>query len=97
MIRRRLVVSGEVQGVWFRDTCRRVATGAGVAGWVRNLPDGAVEAVVEGPPDGVAEVVAWARHGPDRATVEDLALFDEQPEGLRGFEIRPTPGPGGRR
>ncbi|MGW7489601.1 acylphosphatase [Streptomyces sp. NPDC054786] len=92
MIRRRVVVSGDVQGVFFRDTCRRTADEQGVAGWVRNLPDGTVEAVFEGEPEPVQKLVDWAREGPPMATVNTVSVHEEEPEGLTGFEIRPTPG-----
>ncbi|MEU8912048.1 acylphosphatase [Streptomyces nigrescens] len=92
MIRRRVVVSGEVHGVFFRDTCRRTADRLGVAGWVRNLPDGTVEAVCEGEPGLVQKLVDWARQGPPLATVDAVSVREEEPEGLTGFEIRPTPG-----
>jgi len=88
VIRNRVVVSGRVQGVFFRDTCRRLAAGRGLAGWVRNLPDGRVEAVFEGPDDDVRRLVDWMRHGPDLAVVEDVAVHDEPPEGVRGFQVR---------
>jgi acylphosphatase len=91
VIRKRVVVAGDVQGVFFRDTCRRMALERGLTGWVRNLPDGSVEAVFEGAPEGVAAAVSWAHRGPARATVTGVADFDEPPEGLRGFDIRPTP------
>ncbi|MFG2092342.1 acylphosphatase [Streptomyces sp. NPDC048612] len=92
MIRRRVVVSGEVQGVFFRDTCRRTAEASGVAGWVRNLPDGTVEAVFEGEPERVRQLVDWAHTGPPSATVDAVSVREEEPEGLTGFEIRPTAG-----
>ncbi|MFG2827593.1 acylphosphatase [Streptomyces sp. NPDC048434] len=92
MIRRRVVVSGDVQGVFFRDTCRRTADEQGVAGWVRNLPDGTVEAVFEGEPEPVQKLVDWAREGPPMATVNTVSVHEEEPEGLTGFENRPTPG-----
>lgn len=88
MIRRRVVVSGLVQGVFFRDTCRHVATQAGVAGWVRNLPDGRVEAVFEGATEAVERMVAWARQGPARARIDELSVTGEPAEGLTGFRIR---------
>jgi acylphosphatase len=88
VIRKRVLVSGAVQGVFFRDTCRRVAGQQGVAGWVRNLPDGRVEAVFEGDADGVERLVSWARHGPSRATVTAVDIRDEPVEGLARFEIR---------
>ncbi|MCW6010566.1 acylphosphatase [Micromonospora sp. CPCC 205371] len=88
MIRKRVLVSGEVQGVFFRDTCRRVAGQQGVAGWVRNLPDGRVEAVFEGDVDGVERLVSWTRRGPSRATVTAVEVRDEPVEGLAYFEIR---------
>ena len=66
------------------------AWAAGVAGWVRNRPDRTVEAVFEGTPDGVDRLVAWTRHGPELAIVDGVAVFEETPEGLSGFGIRPT-------
>ena len=88
MIRKRVLISGLVQGVFFRDTCRRVATANGVAGWVRNLADGRVEAAFEGPPDRVDALVAWARHGPVGAVVDDVEIVVEPPEGLARFAVR---------
>lgn len=88
MIRNRVVISGQVQGVYFRDSYRRLALQHGVTGWVRNLPDGRVEAVLEGPPEDVHRLVDWARHGPRAATVTDVAVREERPEGLGGFVIR---------
>ncbi len=87
MIRYRVLVSGRVQGVYFRDTCRRLALRHGVSGWVTNLPDGRVEAVFEGPAEGVHRLVDWARHGPDLAVVADVAVLAEEPEDLRTFLI----------
>lgn len=89
--RTRVVVSGDVQGVFFRDSCRRTARAHAVAGWVRNLPDGRVEAAFEGEPERVAELVTWAHEGPPTAIVDHVDVHEEEPEGLRGFEIRPTP------
>jgi acylphosphatase len=88
VIRRRVLVSGEVQGVFFRDTCRRVAGQQGVAGWVRNLPDGRVEAVFEGDAQSVEHLVRWARRGPSGARVTAVDVQDEAVEGLSVFEIR---------
>ncbi|MFG1609631.1 acylphosphatase [Actinoplanes sp. NPDC049265] len=88
MIRKRVVVTGDVQGVFFRDTCRREATHTGVAGWVRNRDDGSVEAVFEGEPDAVQQLVAWTHRGPIRATVTGVEVTDEPAEGLTGFEVR---------
>ena len=87
-VRRRVVVHGNVQGVFFRDSCRREARSRGLAGWVTNRPDGAVEAVFEGEPDAVEALVDWCARGPrgaDVASVDDTA---EEPEGLSGFEVR---------
>jgi acylphosphatase len=86
VIRRRLVVRGVVQGVGFRVSVARRAHG--VAGWVRNLPDGQVEVVLEGEADSVAAVEAFVREGPRGARVDDVEATDEEPAGLRGFEIR---------
>lgn len=87
MVRKRVIVSGLVQGVFFRDTCRRAASERGVAGWVRNLPDGTVEAVFEGPAEPVEAMVGWARRGPSRAIVKRVTVRDEPPEGLSGFAV----------
>jgi acylphosphatase len=87
VVRYRVLVSGRVQGVFFRDACRRLAMEHNVAGWVRNLPDGRVEAVFEGLADDVAQLIEWARHGPRLAVVEDVAVHPEQPEGLVAFQI----------
>ncbi|MEU4563896.1 acylphosphatase [Actinoplanes sp. NPDC023936] len=89
MIRKRVLVSGLVQGVFYRDTCRRAAAEQGVTGWVRNLPDGRVEAVFEGPEASVDRMVAWSRVGPPQARVTDVREFDEQPEALASFTVRP--------
>ena len=87
MIRRRVVVSGRVQGVFFRDSCRREAVTAGVAGWVRNRRDGRVEAVFEGPPGAVERLVSWCRVGPPRADVDAVEVHDEDPVGETGFAV----------
>ena len=68
-IRVRLIIRGRVQGVWFRGSTRREAFSLGLAGWVRNLPDGSVEAVVEGPEDRVRRLVSWCKTGPPAAKV----------------------------
>lgn len=86
-VRRRVVVSGRVQGVWFRDSCREQARRRGVHGWVRNLPDGRVEAVFEGEPGAVDALVAWCHEGPPRAVVQRVELCEEEPAGERGFRI----------
>lgn len=88
MVRRRVVVRGRVQGVFFRDSMRERARAHGVAGWVRNRADGAVEAVLEGPKDAVERVLRFAETGPPRAEVTDVQVTEEDPEGLTGFEIR---------
>jgi acylphosphatase len=80
-------VDGRVQGVWFRETCRRLATEAGVAGWVRNRADGRVEAVFEGTPAAVNQMVGWCRSGPPRAVVVDMRILDEAPAGESGFSV----------
>ena len=86
--RRRVVVHGHVQGVFFRDTVRREAERRGVAGWVRNRGDGAVEAVFEGPADDLEAMVELCRRGPRGARVESVDVEEEPPEGLSGFEVR---------
>ena len=87
-VRRRVVAHGRVQGVFFRDTVRRRADAAGVAGWVGNRPDGAVEAVFEGEPAAVAALVELCRHGPSRAEVTGFECKDEEPQGVEGFTVR---------
>ena len=86
-IRKRVVVRGRVQGVFFRDTARRMANSRGVAGWVRNRDDGAVEAVFEGESGAVEELVRFAREGPRAAEIEQVEIADEAPEGLSGFSV----------
>jgi acylphosphatase len=86
--RRRVVVTGSVQGVFFRDTARRRAEAAGVAGWISNRSDGAVEAVFEGEPEAVEELVEFCRRGPSRAEVASVEVTEEEPEGLSGFQVR---------
>ena len=88
MIRYRVLLRGRVQGVFFRDSCQRMAREHGVSGWVRNLPDGRVEAVFEGRAEDVHRLVDWARRGPPHAVVTDVALQAEQPEGLSTFLVR---------
>ena len=88
MVRKHVVVHGRVQGVFFRDTTRRMAEARGVAGWVRNTPEGAVEAVLEGEPDAVGGLIRFAHEGPRGATVERVEVAEEKPEGLTGFEVR---------
>jgi acylphosphatase len=82
------VVRGRVQGVFFRDTTRRHAESAGVAGWVANRADGAVEAVFEGDPGAVDQVVEFCRCGPGRSEVTSVDVVEEEPEGLSGFQVR---------
>ncbi|WP_197085242.1 acylphosphatase [Saccharothrix sp. ST-888] len=91
MIRNRVIVSGQVQGVFFRDACRQVAQEHGVTGWVRNLADGTVEAVFEGPPAAVAQLLRWSHHGPESAVVDGVSQHEEEPEGFTAFEIYSTP------
>jgi len=88
VIRRRVVVHGWVQGVGFRMFVASRARGRGVTGWVRNRADGSVEAVLEGEREAVDAVVAACEDGPRGADVSGVDVFDEEPEGLRSFEIR---------
>jgi acylphosphatase len=88
VVRRRVVVTGRVQGVWFRESCRRAAAGLGLAGWVANLPDGSVEAVFEGPEQAVATAVDWCRTGPPAARVATVSVTDEPVAGDTGFAVR---------
>ena len=88
MVRYRVTVSGLVQGVWYRESCRREAVAAGVAGWVRNRADGTVEAVLEGEETAVERVLAWMRIGPPAAIVTGVDLAAEPPAGARTFDVR---------
>lgn len=86
-VRRRVVVGGRVQGVGYRESCRRQAERLGLAGWVRNRADGSVEAVFEGPPEAVDAAVAWCGKGPRWAAVRSVQVYDEDPEGQAGFRV----------
>jgi acylphosphatase len=88
VIRRRVIARGRVQGVFFRDTCRREASGRRVSGWIANREDGAVEAVFEGEASAVQTLVDWARRGPPQARVSKLEVIEEEPRGERGFSVR---------
>ena len=87
-IRAHVFVSGRVQGVYYRATTRDTAREAGVDGWVRNLDDGRVEAVFEGPRAAVESMVEWCHEGSPAASVSDVDVAYEAPEGLDGFEVR---------
>ena len=87
MIRRRVIVHGQVQGVFFRDSLRRLADERGVAGSATNRADGTVEAVFEGEPEAVEALVELSRRGPSRARVERVEVLDEKPAGLQGFRV----------
>jgi acylphosphatase len=88
VVRYRVLIAGQVQGVGFRISCRRAALEHGVRGWVRNLPDGRVEAAFEGPADDVQHLLDWSRRGPRLAVVTDVTVDAEPPEGLASFQIR---------
>lgn len=88
MIRRHVIVTGRVQGVWFRDSCQTLARRAGVAGWVRNRPDGSVEAVFEGEDGAVEALLTWCHEGPERARVDSVAITELAVEGSAGFWVR---------
>ncbi|HZC28308.1 MAG TPA: acylphosphatase [Gaiellaceae bacterium] len=88
MIRRRVVIHGRVQGVFFRDSTRRLAQQHRVAGWAANRWDGTVEAVFEGEDEAVERLVRFARAGPHGAEVERVEVVEEEPEGLSGFAVR---------
>jgi acylphosphatase len=87
-MRKRVVVHGRVQGVFFRDSTRQRAEAGGVTGWVANRPDGTVEAVFEGNDEAVESLVRWMHDGPRGADVDRVEVGDEDPEGLSGFDVR---------
>ena len=86
-VRRHLKVSGRVQGVFYRETLRRMAEEAGVHGWARNTRDG-VDTVLEGPPEAVDRLVRWCRQGPPHAVVIHVQVEDEAPAGETEFRVR---------
>ena len=85
-----VVVSGRVQGVWYRGSTREQAQSLGLRGWVRNMRDGRVEAVVQGPEDSVAAMLEWMRKGPPAAHVDDLEVSDTDRRVGERFEIGET-------
>ncbi|CAN5675640.1 acylphosphatase [soil metagenome] len=87
-VRRRVTVSGKVQGVFFRDSCREEAEREGLAGWVTNISGGGVEAWFEGDESAVERLVEWCRSGPGAADVESVEVEDERPRGETGFSVR---------
>ena len=86
-VRRRVIVRGRVQGVFFRDSCRHQARSHGVNGWVRNRSDGSVEAVFEGQAQAVDAMIAWARRGPELADVTGVEVTEEVPRGEIQFRV----------
>jgi acylphosphatase len=86
--RAHVIVSGRVQGVFYRASTRDKAACIGVSGWVRNLPGGGVEAVFEGGKNKVEEMIEWCKTGPAGAIVDDVSVSWEEPEGFEGFEVR---------
>jgi acylphosphatase len=88
VVRKHVMVHGRVQGVFFRDSVRERARAHGVSGWACNRADGAVEVVLEGPPEAVDRVVRFCETGPSQAHVGRIVIDEEEPEGLSGFEVR---------
>ncbi len=86
-VRRRVRLTGRVQGVFFRDETRVRAESSGIVGWIRNNPDGTVEAALEGPENEVERLVAWCRRGPSGARVEDIRVEPEELQSERGFAV----------
>jgi acylphosphatase len=84
----RVVVSGRVQGVFFRASCAEQASRLGLSGWVANARDGSVEAAFEGDEASVVEMIAWCHEGPEWARVTGVDVHDEGPIGDRGFVVR---------
>ena len=82
-----MIVSGRVQGVFYRATCIERARTLRLGGWVRNLVDGRVEAAFEGPPDDVGAMVGWCREGPSRARIDAISVEEEPPLGEDAFRV----------
>ena len=89
-VTRRLVVTGLVQGVWYRESMRREAERLGITGWVRNRADGSVETVVQGSAHAVEAITRWAHRGPEHARVDRVQAFPAEGERFAGFEKRPS-------
>ncbi|SDJ56530.1 acylphosphatase [Natronorubrum texcoconense] len=87
-IRAHVFVTGTVQGVYYRANTRDTAREKGIAGWVKNLEDGRVEAIFEGPEDAVESMIEWCQTGSPAAEVENVEAEYEEPQGEDGFEIR---------
>ncbi len=87
IICRRLLISGRVQGVWYRGSMQNEAEKLGVTGWVKNRPDGRVEALVEGTTAAVETIVEWCWQGPPAAHIDHVDVSVDQPHGLRDFDI----------
>jgi acylphosphatase len=88
-VTRRLAIHGRVQGVWYRESMRREAERLAVTGWVRNRPDGCVEAVIQGPAEAVEALTRWARRGPEHACVERVEVLAAEGD-FAAFEKRAT-------
>lgn len=88
VVARRVAVHGHVQGVYFRDTCRREAQRVGVTGWVRNDPEGSVTALFEGSATAVDQMVAWCHEGPPRARVDRVDVVEAAAEGAATFDVQ---------
>ncbi|HPM78560.1 MAG TPA: acylphosphatase [bacterium] len=88
MIATQVIVTGRVQGVWYRATTMKMAKKFGVRGWVRNLPDGAVEAHLEGEPEQVDELIDWMNEGPPLASVDDVETFPAEVQNFPDFTMR---------
>jgi acylphosphatase len=88
VIRRRAIIRGRVQGVFFRDTLRQAAGREGVAGWARNCDDGSLEVALEGEPDAVGRMIDLCRIGPAAARIDQVEVLEEAPQGQEGFEVR---------
>ncbi len=88
MVRAHVRISGRVQGVGFRYSCRDEAGNLALGGWVRNLPDGRVEAVFEGPKESVERALEWCRRGPPSARVTEVDVRWEEPKNEGSFDIR---------
>ena len=89
VVRAHLFISGRVQGVFYRATCHGEGAARGLAGWVRNLPDGRVEALLQGPKEKVEDMVKWCFRGPRHAQVSDIDVTYEDPaDDVQGFGIR---------
>ena len=89
MQQKHLIIKGKVQGVWYRGSMFEQAILLDIVGWVRNLDDGSVEAVVQGEPENIEKIIAWAKQGPENAEVSEVLVQEVDEDVLPSFKVAP--------